>query len=112
MVFDRLIGADDATELEPLLGVRRSHVGGLAGGPHRVGGQDHAGQIDQRLAGAGQDGDGRVVEADLGAAPRRIHVGRHCDLDALADLDDGDVVSGRDEDHLGQPAPENDAGVA
>jgi hypothetical protein len=110
VVLDRLERGDRATELDALLGVGGSLLGALAGEADGFGRQDHAGQVHQHPAGAGQHGGGGAVEGHPRGPPGGVHVGRRLDRDPLAHLDDGHVVAGRHEEQLREAAAEDGAG--
>ena len=103
---------DRAAELDPLLGVGRGHLRALEGNAHRLGREEQAVAVDEGLASARDHGAGRAVEHHPGGAPGGVEVLGGVHGDALADLDDGDVVADRDEQHVGEPAAEHGAGVA
>ncbi len=64
MVFDGLEHGDRPTELDALLGVGRRLFGALACHTCRLGGEDHPVEVDEGLAGAGQDRRGGGVERE------------------------------------------------
>ena len=112
VVLHRLVHGDGPTELDALLGVGGGRLGALEGHAHRLGRQEQPVAVDQRLPGAGDDGARRAVERDACGAAGGVEVLGDVDLDAIAHLDDGDVVTGQHEQHVGEPATEHGAGVA
>ena len=81
----------------------RGHANGL-------GGEDRAGEVEHRLTGAAQDDARSAVEGHACRTPRGVEVRRGLDRDAgTRSVDDDDVVPGRHQEDVGQPAAEHDA---
>ena len=111
MVLDGLEHGDRATELQALLGVLGGEVGALAGDADRLGGEDRAGEVDQRPAGTGQHVTGGAVQRDPARPAGGVEVGRRLDRHAVRRrVDDDDIVTDGDEDDVGQPGPEHGGG--
>ena len=66
VVLDGLIGGDGSAELDPILGVRSSLLGALAGDPDGLGGQQNPCEVRQGATGSRKDGGVRPVEGDPG----------------------------------------------
>ena len=112
VVLHGLVSADDPTELQALLGIGGAHLRTRRGDADRLGGEQHAAEVHEELAGADEDRGGSTVEDDPGGATRGVEVLRDLDRDPATDLDDQHVVTAGDQQHLRQPAAEHDASVA
>ena len=112
MVLDRLEGRDRPAELLADLGVLRRLLGGLGGDPGRLGREHGPGHVGQQPARAREHGRRRGLEADPGRAPALVQVGGHVGPDAAGRLlDHQHVVTGGDQQHVGQVAADHDAGL-
>ncbi len=112
VVLDGLEGRDGTAELHPLLGVLGGRLGGLAGQAHGLGRHQGAGEVDEDLGGAGQQGGRGPVEGQAGAAAGGVEVGRDLPGHAVTGgVDDGDVVADGHQHHVGGTAAEDDGGA-
>ena len=102
VVLHRLVHGDRPAELDPLLRVGGGQLGALEGHAHRLRRQEQPVAVDEGLAGAGEHGARRAVEGDAGRAAGGVEVLGRVDGDAVAHLDDGDVVAGQHEQHVGE----------
>ncbi len=112
VVLHRLVHGDRPAELDALLGVGGGQLGALEGDAHRLGREQQPVAVDEGLAGARDHRARRAVEGDPRGAAGGVEVLGGVDLHAVAHLDDGDVVAGQHEQHVGEPAAEHGAEVA
>ncbi len=110
VVLDRLVGADRATELQPLPGVGRRLLGALPGEADRLGGEEQSGVIGERRPPVGDHVGGGAVEGDAGGAATGVEVGRHVEGDAVGRpgparrADHRQVVADRHQHDVGERA--------